>query len=53
VRCYATLQTWLVKALRIAKQGLMNPLLQQNNATDFRARQSAAFLKRNFLGRLI
>jgi hypothetical protein len=47
------LQNWLVMALGSAKQEVLNPLLQQNNATAFRAKQSTNFLKRNFLGRLI
>jgi len=53
MRCCAMLQTWLVTVLRSAKQGVMNQLLQQNNTTAFRTRQSTTFLKKNFLGRFI
>jgi hypothetical protein len=43
----------LVMSLRSAKQGVMNLLLQQNNAIAFIARKITTFLKRNLLGRLI
>jgi hypothetical protein len=46
-------QTRLAMALGSAKQEVLNPLLEQNNATAFRAKQSTTFLKRNVLGRLI